>query len=304
MFQQSEQWEILFIGNIQIMVIGSYSSVLQSDVEILSIGSDNPEQCDKPANLHLIDPGFGDGAFFNNLPTVCQDRSCVTYSFEKQEWQTAYQLSLKRDGLRAVAIDETTGWVTGGRGLSSTEVLANGQLTPGSELPLKLYFHCVVKVNETHIFFAGGRSNEQSVADAFLFDWPNQEWQKMPDMSVGRDLHACALLQNPAGVIALGGMDYQRTEHKTSEIFDLRTESWSQGPDMPNGTELFGMQAVEYQDTFLMLGGCPDTGSRNVYQFDRDSLEWITREETLTFPRCDHVAFKIPNGACAPGQEV
>ena len=90
---------------------------------------------------------------------------------------------------------------------------------------------------------------------------------------------------------------------KKVKIFYLATEAWSLGAHMPTGTELFGMQAVENRDTFLMLGGCPDKGSHDVFQFDADNLEWITREEILALPRCDHVAFKIPNGACAAGME-
>ena len=280
------------------MIIGGFKSGLESDVEVLGIGSDNPVHCDKPADLLTIKAGFGGGAFFNNLPTVCQGSSCASYSFQEAKWDAEYQLSTYRDGLRVVPINETAGWITGGKLRSSTEVLVSGKLTPGPELPQSLHFHCILRVNETHLFLAGGRDYEDTLSDAYLFDWPNQELQKMPGMAVNRDLHACALLNKPPWGIVMGGVNYTVQRHKTSEIFDLATESWSQGPNMPNGTELFGMQVVEYLDSFILVGGCPDSGSRDVYQFNPDNLEWIKRRETLASPRCDHVAFIIPNDAC------
>ena len=249
-------------------------TLLQSDFEILSVGDgSNAVECSKPSDIDIIDPGFGDGAFFNGLPTICQNTFCFSYSFEEAKWRKEYQLSITRFGLRAVAIDDVTGWVTGGRGLSSTDLIASGTVTPGPKLPLDVHLHCVVRVNATHIFIAGGRRNERSVPDAFIFDWPNQAWTQVADMIYPRDLHACALLSYPPRIMVLGGMDNSKYDHNTSEVFDLARESWSLGPDMPGGTTLFGMQAVEYKDTFLMLGGCNDVDhSDNVYEMDPDKL--------------------------------
>ena len=102
------------------MVVGSAETALRGDVEILKIGQDNAVQCDKPANISLINLTFGDGAYFDGSPTVCQYNYCVTYSFDSSEWTVSYEVSERRNGLRAVAIDDETGWITGGKETSST----------------------------------------------------------------------------------------------------------------------------------------------------------------------------------------
>ncbi len=69
-----------------------------------------------------------------------------------------------------------------------------------------------------------------------------------------------------------------------SEIYNTATQEWRQGPTLPQ--PIFYMSSVQYEDTFLLVGG------RNVsqyldtiYQYDQTSETWILREERLSTPK-------------------
>ena len=102
-------------------------------------------------------------------------------------------------------------------------------------------------------------------------------------MSVPRDLHSWALLQNPLRVIAIGGIDNYNQDHRTTEIFDIATETWSPGPDLPGSKVFYGTDIVYYEDSFLLVGGCGDRENyqsikyQNVYYFDSANMSWVER---------------------------
>ena len=287
--------------DIKIMVVSSTNS-FSKDAEILSISADNTIQCEKPADLSTTNAAFGTGAFFNGLPTVCENSRCSTYSFETSNWNTSQTLLANRDGLRSVLIDDDKLWLTGGRGLSSTEIISNGTTESGPRLPHEMFFHCVVKVNETHFLFAGGRSQslDETLSDVYFFNWIEQEWTQTTRMRSPRDLHTCALLQNPTRVMAIGGIIPEVIDYKTTEIFDVETESWSEGPDLPSGMSNYGAQVIPYLDSFLLVGGCGREDGKNfdTFQLDLQEMAWIERPEKLEHYRCNHVAFEIPNDSC------
>ncbi len=44
----------------------------------------------------------------------------------------------------------------------------------------------------------GGDGNTHAYADAYLFDWPSNEWLSLPNMTDAKYGFACGLIEDPA----------------------------------------------------------------------------------------------------------
>ncbi len=69
-----------------------------------------------------------------------------------------------------------------------------------------------------------------------------------------------------------------------SEIYNTATREWRQGPTLPQ--PIAYMSSVQYEDTFLLVGGeisgpYPDA----IYQYNQTLETWIIREERLSTPK-------------------
>ena len=147
---------------------------------------------------------------------------------------------------------------------------------------------CAVRVNETHLFVAGGQ-------DAFLLEWATATWTPLPPMRYSRSSHACGVARNPTKVVVVGGDTYPADAADTVEIFDLRFEEWSLGPWLPDAFKLTDATTVAYGDSFILLGGWSASGaSDKVYEFDPVNNEWFLRPEELKIGRSNTVAFAVP----------
>ncbi len=63
-----------------------------------------------------------------------------------------------------------------------------------------------------------------------------------------------------------------------TEIYSTATRQWRQGPSLPQ--PLHGMSSVQYEDTFVLVGGKADTEPKSsIYQYNQASETWILREE-------------------------
>ena len=74
----------------------------------------------------------------------------------------------------------------------------------------------------------------------------------------------------------------KRVRH--TEIYNTATRKWREGPSLPQEMEM--MASVQYEDTFLLVGG-ETTYSKyldTIYQYDQTSETWILREERLSTP--------------------
>ena len=63
----------------------------------------------------------------------------------------------------------------------------NGDFINGPRLPEPLYDHCLVKVNDTHFFLAGG-VNEMGWNNprVWMYNFQHNKWSEMPKMIIPR----------------------------------------------------------------------------------------------------------------------
>ena len=85
------------------------------------------------------------------------------------------------------------------------------------------------------------------------------------------------------------------TYYTSTEILNLDTLEWSAGPALP---EALGFAtAVQYRNTFLIVGGSGSTILDTIYEYDAENDDWVSRPETLAVPRDNCAAFMMPDDA-------
>ena len=69
---------------------------------------------------------------------------------------------------------------------------------------------------------------------------------------------------------------------KVTEIYNTETRAWRVGPPLPE--PLYYVSSVQYEDTFLLVGGYGDISGTldTIYQYDQTSETWILRPERLS----------------------
>ena len=91
--------------------------------------------------------------------------------------------------------------VTGGgssgiglEGISNTaeSLTSSGWGSSLPELPVKIYFHCMVTLNATSIMVIGGALGYGDPASTFIFNNDTDEWTSGPSLKYGRHHHSCA----------------------------------------------------------------------------------------------------------------
>ncbi len=68
-----------------------------------------------------------------------------------------------------------------------------------------------------------------------------------------------------------------------SEIYNTATQEWRQGPTLPD--EVAYMTSVQYEDTFLLVGGRTPAYLDTIYQYNPALETWILREERTSIPK-------------------
>ncbi len=187
---------------------------------------------------------------------------------------------------------------------------------------------CLVVVNETTLFFAGG-SNGTYQASAYLYSSVSKTWSYIGEMPGGaRAFSACGLVSGRAGhrVVVAGGQDYANGDYlpvKEVDIYDLETGSWrssgkrkkllghsncpycvyvfnkfscriasNSSPVSDNALAfpMYGMASVPYGDSFFIVGGHSESGSlATVFHFD---------PETEVFQLVEHAALQNSRQRC------
>merc|ERR1712106_637196 len=228
--------------------------------EVLLLPSLTPGACTPPLFPHgeyegyvgrlspdgpLLCGGYQSGVFQSSCYLLGRDGSWVTSSSEmtvQRSWTAAAQLG-------------DSWWVTGGydeRGnvLTSTEVLTGNTWLSSTPLPTPLDSHCMVKINSSHIFMAGGSDYSGYYAVTYLYSSTSGTFSPLPDMAMARDDHACGILGTDVWVG--GGYNYSVAAGKSVEAFSLTSQAWREGPPLPIGTRAGRMMTVD--GSLLMFG--------------------------------------------------
>ena len=168
-------------------------------MEIVSISDDNNTfvLCQKPPDYPLMTEGSV-GTVIRGRPLICGGRfdgdyydECFAYDRISDTWVIMPRMLEARAFASAVSVNEETWWITGGvnevgGNLSSTEILRDGVFSRGPELPEGLAKHCVAFLNESHVFLAGGETDEGGYSNAtWMMEWPSGEWIRQRDRRTG-----------------------------------------------------------------------------------------------------------------------
>jgi len=161
-----------------------------------------PDGCD---SLPTLPKGIsaGTAGYVNDAIVMCGgtiggslQRGCYKLTSASGEWETERSLPLPISELASSVIDGKL-LLSGGfddiRKLSTTYIYDEaGVLTPGPAMPFGKERHCQITINSTHIFFVGGAGDE-----AFLLDWPRQEYVVVDAPPSSPSYPACGLINNP-----------------------------------------------------------------------------------------------------------
>lgn len=109
-----------------------------------------------------------------NKPT----KLCFGYNVTADSWdQQPYQLTDSLDSEPSVVLANGT-WLTLLAQLE-TNLIHNGVVSPGPETPHEQSGTCMVRINETHLFFGGGYAHYR---EAYIIDVDTWEVTRIQDM--------------------------------------------------------------------------------------------------------------------------
>lgn len=181
-------------------------------------------------------------------------------------------------------------WVTGGtlatasmEPTASTYIFKDGEIvSAGPNLPLALHSHCLVRLNLTHFFLHGGKTDgspDDGTDAAFLYDIRTREFADVTPSPHTFHKHVCGVTRDgPVKILAVGG----GTDRREVDIFDPATSSWTEMGPFDDGVqvheEVIGWQM---EDTFQVLGLEDGT---IVYEFDTADQRFI-RIDRATLPQ-------------------
>ena len=187
--------------------------------------------------------------------------------------------------------------------LSSTELYRNNTWHSSVDLPVPLGAHCLVKLNSTHVFLAGGFDGTHEPGAnppgaysgaSYILNRATGKAMRQGDMSIPRGKHACTLLGDQVWVA--GGRGDRTSDSralKSSEYFSLSTSSWLTGPVLPSVTA--GKKMLTYNGVAHLIG------SRKIWQLARLDSEaggtWIEVGE-MKAPRRDFDVIKMKQKDC------
>ena len=81
--------------------------------------------------------------------------------------------------------------------LSSTEIITEQGVSPGPEMPKRVYTHAIASVNETTSILTGGHSPGGGVMEkTWFFCHVSQQFQKGPSLITARRFHASGTIQD------------------------------------------------------------------------------------------------------------
>ena len=138
------------------------------------------------------------GFMFKDQIVFCRDSTsvdCTTYDPCLDSWETIpNMLDQMRSACTAIPMHDGSIWFIGGEDDSgqvlntTVQRLFDGTFVPGPDIihAGSLQYACGFQINETHIFIAGGRSNDPPsthLRSAVILDIVSHAWTNAPDMT-------------------------------------------------------------------------------------------------------------------------
>ena len=265
----------------------------------------------KPPDLPLANPMSLIGSFIDGEPVICgfleQKSFCYSLNLRKQTWnENNFTIIEQRAQATGVRLENGSWLILGGQIytegvpvlLNTSEILINSKFQFGPQLPIPMSGHCTVKLEEKHLFTAGGYGQPFLKHSHTLKIINSTNWQSITPMQKGRYGHVCGKILNSFNdiqVVVAGGLRVDKVE-----IYLYQKQHWINGPDMMR-KKFFKAASVQGPTSFLMVGGlelepCSTSNCqlKEIYTFDRSNIAWKTSRQELNIGRGNHIAIGLP----------
>ena len=239
---------------------------------------------------------------------------CECESYEKGSWNKIASLTFCRWAAASALVNLPSGGevilVTGGADFTDNgHVITNGmewydgkKWQDGARMPISLYLHCMVKLNETHVLAIGGYSG-YAVDMTYYYDAYLNQWSPGPALNAGRYYHSCAVLKwndSSSGlverfVVVAGGSGPDYYSVLTVELLSLSDYDavWMYGPSLP--CEIKSGTMVELPNMVVLGEGYGENNTNNFYMLSSPQGPWIQINQMAKLPFHSNVGFLIPN---------
>ena len=293
--------------------------ILNADSEIISLFA--WPTCPKPPRF----PIENTLAFYSTLKVndtlLCgfseQEKGCFKYQIIENSWaMEAFSLLKNRSHASSANFNNNSWIITGGQEytgrtpvlLNSSEILQSNEFIQGPTLPIPLSGHCSVKLDEGHIFIAGGYGDQSHLKDSFILIIKELSWEHLPMMKYGRFGHACGkamTMFNEIEIFVVGGLHQNRIEN-----FAIVQSKWFTLPTIED-QPIFKSATVQGETTFVITGGVelePDCTTRNCRQdtiklYDDYINTLVNRKERLDQGRGNHVSTQMLSNTICSGKK-
>ena len=286
-----------------LMVVGGNNA--ENDVELIDLTGQG-RTCRKPDNYPGAARGSVGSYLGDNDTYVCGGEypnvdTCFNYDPEDGSWTPSQSMNVQRgDGASVVIQDKW--WITGGYFGTSIMTESTEFYDPDSQsftsyvdLPEPRSFHDMVSFNDsTSVMLLCGYPG---TGRTYQFDVNEETWKSRADLITARE-------DCEAGHVTFS--DGREAIVVTSGIAEISTEilyldeddgSWTSGPDLPY--EIWDAQSVQWQDTFLIVGGFGNTGVLDtIWRFNVDDSTWVLMDQKLATGRNELTAFLVPDIFC------
>ena len=287
-----------------LMVVGGFPSPAYKQVELVDFSGQN-RTCIQPPDFLGAD--FGSvGTYIDDYVIVCggadftgttppYDDTCWTYS--NNSWSEANSMLDQRYAAAAITLDESHWWVTGtyNQDIMSTEVYdaTTQEFSYSTDLPEKMGFHTLVRINSTHIVVVGNDYKAGPSDRTYIYNQETLTFTDGPTQLEARSDCTAGLVtyaNQTKAVVVAGGVDSY-----TSEIWNLDGFSFQPGPIMDNTFE--DANSVPFMKSFLIVGD--SGGSQEIHTFDPEIGEFVLLPQRLAIPRSVSASFMVPEEYCS-----
>ena len=176
------------------------------------------------------------GGLYTYSPTSDQETTDECHSINLGGTEFVKKMLYKRWYAASVNVNKDTIWISGGHDnvgdiLSSSELMKVEGSTAGPELPIPIFSHKMIAINNNLTMVIGGYSPVSGIlAQTLYYDHSNEYWIDGPTLNEARHNHAAGIITDEATherlVIVTGGDDAHDV-FKSTEI--LQDGDWSLG---------------------------------------------------------------------------
>ena len=302
------------LGAKTVVVLGG-NRVLRTNVEVLHFTQNDTSSsiCTQPADIPDKHSKGAIGTYFDQKIIMCggwlAGRECQEYSLATYEWSISSYSLLNERAEAAGAMLENGSWIIiGGKGIdnslpmSSTEIFdwKRSIFMPSLPWSEPVSGHCMEKINNSHIFIAGGEGSLGDELDStYILNVDSSFWKPL-DKRLGykRSGHVCGIVSEKGlkYIIIAGGFELLDTE-----IIKISTMEFLKGPKLPfemNWSATFHLNGALFLIGGEHIGYCskPSQCFASDIILKLQDFVWKPHHKlTLKLPRSKHIIVSIPD---------